>query len=243
MELDVFPKYMDIEFFGRNLRVRETYIGALVLLAFVTLMAVIFRIFVFPRFTTETRKMKKTQMLSEYMIDMLDRFTCTAVGKLGPRLSPYILAVGAYILGSGVLELFGMRSPLSDLTTTLSFGLYTFFLINFYALKEKGLIGRLKFYAKPKVYVAPFKIISDLSVPISLSCRLFGNMLVGYIVMDLLYLVLEGWAKTAYMWVLPDVLAAAVPGILSLYFVLFHVAVQFYVFSTLSLTFIGEATE
>lgn len=128
MELDVFPKYMDIEFFGRNLRVRETYIGALVLLAFVTLMAVIFRIFVFPRFTTETRKMKKTQMLSEYMIDMLDRFTCTAVGKLGPRLSPYILAVGAYILGSGVLELFGMRSPLSDLTTTLSFGLCTFFL-------------------------------------------------------------------------------------------------------------------
>ena len=45
------------------------------------------------------------------------------------------------------------------------------------------------------------------------------------------------------MWVIPDIIAAIVPGVLSLYFVLFHVAVQFYVFSTLSLTFIGEATE
>ena len=68
-------------------------------------------------------------------------------------------------------------------------------------------------------------------------------MLVGYIVRDLLYLVLMNWTKVAYMWVIPDIIAAIVPGVLSLYFVLFHVAVQFYVFSTLSLTFIGEATE
>ncbi|MDD6204371.1 MAG: F0F1 ATP synthase subunit A [Firmicutes bacterium] len=243
MEIDVFPKDITLELFGRSFEVRETYLGALVLLAFILILALIFRFIIFPRFTLEARKMKSTQMLFEYMIDMLDKFTKGAVGSLGERLSPYILAVGAYIIGSGALELIGMRSPLSDLTTTLSFGLSTFVLINYYALREKGIIGRLKFYGKPKPYVAPFKLISDLSTPISLSCRLFGNMLVGYIVMDLLYLVLMNWTKVAYMWVIPDIIAAIVPGVLSLYFVLFHVAVQFYVFSTLSLTFIGEATE
>ncbi len=243
MEIEVFPKDMTLDLFGSKITVKETYLGALVLLALVVIFALVFRFIIFPRFTLDTKKIKKTQMLTEYVFNVLENFTKGAVGHLGPRLSPYILGVAGYLLGCGALELIGMRSPLSDLSATLAFGLTTFVLINYYGLRQKGIKGRLKHYVKPMPIVAPFKLISDLSVPISLSCRLFGNMLVGYIVMELLYLVLQGWAVASYTWVIPPVIAAVVPGILSLYFVLFHVGIQFYVFSTLSLTFIGEAVE
>ena len=243
MEIEVFPKDVILELLGQKIAVKETYLGSLMLMALMILLAVVFRLFIFPRFKLDPRKIKTTQMLSEFVFNTLENFTKGAVGHLGKRLSPYILAVGAYLVGCGILELFGVRSPLSDLSATLAFGLSTFVLINYYGLRQKGFIGRLKHYTKPMPIVAPFKVISDLSVPISLSCRLFGNMLVGYIVMELLYLVLQAWAQAAYMYVIPPVIAAVVPGILSLYFVLFHVAIQFYVFATLSLTFINEAVE
>ena len=62
MEIDVFPKDITLELFGRSFEVRETYLGALVLLAFILILALIFRFIIFPRFTLETRKMKNTQM-------------------------------------------------------------------------------------------------------------------------------------------------------------------------------------
>ena len=243
MEIEVFPKDITINLFGQSIAVKETYLGALVLMALVFILALVFRLFIFPRFTLDTKKIKTTQMLSEFVFNTLEKFTSGALGHMGKKLSPYILAVGAYLVGCGALELIGMRSPLSDLSATLAFGLTTFVLINYYGLRQKGIVGRLKHYVKPMPIVAPFKVISDLSVPISLSCRLFGNMLVGYIVMELLYMVLQAWATASYIFVIPPVIAAVVPGILSLYFVLFHVGIQFYVFATLSLTFIGEAVE
>lgn len=243
MDISVFPKDIPITLFEKTYYIKETYIGSLVLCAFVILLALIFRFLILPRFTLETRKMKTTQMLCEYVLGALDKFTAGTVGRLGEELSPYILGVAGYIIGSGILELFGMRSPLTDLSVTLAFGLTTFVLINFYGLREKRLVGRLKHYVKPAWYVAPFKLISDLSTPISLSCRLFGNMLVGYIVMDLVYGLFSNLIKSFAVWVLPEVVGAVLPGILSLYFVLFHTAIQLYVFSTLSLTFINEATE
>jgi F-type H+-transporting ATPase subunit a len=76
----------------------------------------------------------------------------------------------------------------------------------------------------------PMKIVSDIAIPISLACRLFGNMLGGMIVMELLKGALGGYAS-------------GIPGIAGLYFNLFHPLIQAYIFITLSLTFIDEAME
>ena len=94
------------------------------------------------------------------------------------------------------------KRQLSDLSVTVSFGLSTFLIINYYGLREKGVIGRIKSYGKPKPIIAPFKLISDLATPVSLSCRMFGNILGGYIIMELLYEVLlsavEKWLVDVY---------------------------------------------
>ena len=81
-----------------------------------------------------------------------------------------------------------------------------------------------------RVIMIPLKIVSDIAVPVSLACRLFGNMLGGMIVMELLKGALGGFAS-------------GITGIAGLYFNLFHPIIQAYIFITLSLTFIDEAMQ
>ena len=78
--------------------------------------------------------------------------------------------------------------------------------------------------------IMPMRILSDVAAPVSLACRLFGNMLGGMIVMDLLKNSLGGYA-------------VGVTSLAGLYFNLFHPLIQTYIFIILSLTFIREATE
>ena len=127
-------------------------------------------------------------------------------------------------------ELFGVRAPTTDITLTFSMALMTFFLINYYGIKHKGVGGRIKSMAQPTPIVFPFKLISDIAVPVSMACRLFGNMLAGLIVMELIYFALGNFS-------------AGIPSVVGLYFNLFHPLIQVYIFVTLTLTFINEAAE
>jgi F-type H+-transporting ATPase subunit a len=72
-------------------------------------------------------------------------------------------------------------------------------------------------------------LMTSMAAPVSLACRLFGNILGGFIVMELLYSVLY--------------LRFGIPAFLSIYFSLFHTLMQTFIFITLSLTFIDEVLE
>ena len=95
---------------------------------------------------------------------------------------------------------------------------------------QKGVRGHLANLQKPNALVTPFKFLSEIAIPISLACRLFGNMLGGMIVVDLVYMALGAFS-------------VGIPAVLGLYFNAFHPLIQFFIFINLSLTFIGEAAE
>ena len=76
----------------------------------------------------------------------------------------------------------------------------------------------------------PINLISDIAVPISLSLRLFANVLSGTIVMALVYGLLS---KVAIIW----------PAVLHVYFDLFSGAIQTYVFCMLSMTYVTQAID
>ncbi len=67
----------------------------------------------------------------------------------------------------------------------------------------------MKTLAKPNAVIAPFKLLSDIAVPISLACRLFGNMLGGMIVVELVYFALGAFS-------------VGIPAGVGLYFNAFH---------------------
>ncbi len=230
IEFSMFGDRSSVELFG--LKLGETTIYTMIIVLIVTILCLIFRFLVFPKFKD---KPEGFQNVMELCVETVEKFCIDATGKkAGKSLAPYMFALAIYLVLSASFELFSLRAPTSDLVVTFSMGLITFVLLNFFGFKKLGIGGRFKAMGGPMVamrpIMIPMKIVSDIAIPISLACRLFGNMLGGMIVMELLKGALGGYA-------------AGIPGIAGLYFNLFHPLIQAYIFITLSLTFIDEAME
>lgn len=207
--------------------ISSTVLVTWVMMAVLLVLAVLIRLLVIPRMTDRPHGI---QNVLEICVEYICSFTKSNTGGLGDYLPSYIFTVAVFMVSCAAVELLGVRAPTSDITMTFSMALITFVLINYYGIKKKGVLGRIKSLAKPTPVVFPIKIVSELAVPVSLACRLFGNMLGGLIVMDLLYFALGN-------------AAIGFPSVLGLYFNVFHPLIQTYIFITLTLTFIGEAVE
>ena len=103
-------------------------------------------------------------------------------------------------------------------------------MITFCKFKYQKVSGVLKGLCDPWPIWAPINIIGDLAVPVSLSLRLFANVLSGTVIMALVYGLLS---KIAVVW----------PAALHVYFDLFSGAIQTYVFCMLTMTYVNQAME
>ena len=227
----VVPNKVHIDLFG-GFDVPETMITCWAVMVLIIVFALIVRFVLMKKFK---EKPKGFQNVIELTVEAANNFTRSILHGKATSLSGYIYTLGALLIFSGLVELLGVRAPATDLNFTIALALCTFVLINAYGIRYKGVLGRVKSLGKPKPFIAPIKIMSDVAVPISLACRMFGNLFSGLIIMDLIYSVLSGIAF--------GVAAVGIPAILSIYFNLFHVGMQAYVFIMLSLSFINEAVE
>ncbi|MBA4347564.1 MAG: hypothetical protein C0413_01785 [Clostridiales bacterium] len=222
-QVEISPTRMDI--LGSS--VSSTVFMSWIVIAALAVIAILLRIFIIPRFKETPRGL---QLVLETAVTAINDLTKEKYGHRNDGLASYFFALAALFIGSAVVELFGFRPPTTDLSMTLSYALVTFVLINVYGIYKKGIKGRLQSFIRPKAIIAPFKLLSDLAVPISLACRLFGNMLGGMVVVELIYFALGAFS-------------VGIPAVLGLYFNAFHPLIQFFIFINLSLTFIGEAVE
>ena len=173
---------------------------------------------------------KGVQNVLELMVESVEKYTNSRVEGFGDDLGAYIFTVAAFLVACASLELLGLRAPTADITLTFALAFMTFVLINWCGIRRKGVFGRIKSLAQPTPVVFPIRVISDCAIPVSMACRLFGNMLGGMIVMDLIYKSLGNRA-------------VGIPSVVGLYFNVFHPLIQAFIFITLTLTFINEATE
>ena len=220
-----------VEIFGITLA--KTTLTGLGVLAVLLLLLAALRIFAIPKFSVNEPGYLQSAL--ETAVEFTDGFVKKATGDFTKKnLPPFVLSLAMLMFGCALSELFGLRAPTSDLTFTLALGLTTFALLNIYGIRKNGVIGRLKNLggAVPAMrpVMIPLKMVSDISVPVSLGARLYGNMMGGLLVMDLLKGVLGGFAS-------------GLPAIAGLWFNLIHPGLQIYIFITLSLTFIDEAME
>ncbi len=210
-----------------GITISSTVVVTWAVMAVVFVLALLIRIFVIPRMTDEPHGI---QNVLEICVEFACKYTHSSVGDLGTGLPAYIFTIALFMVGCAAVELLGIPAPTSDITMTFAMALITFFLINYYGIKKKGVLGRIKTLAEPTPVVFPIEVVSQLAVPVSLACRLFGNMLGGMIVMDLLYSAMSN-------------AAIGFPSVLGLYFNVFHPLIQTYIFITLTLTFIREAAD
>ncbi len=170
------------------------------------------------------------QNVVELIVEMLDGMIKGVMGKNATAFANYIGILFMFILLSNISGLFGLRPPTADYGVTLALGLITFTLITFNKFKYQKVSGVIKGLCDPWPIWAPINIIGDIAVPISLSLRLFANVLSGTVMMALIYGLL-------------GMIATAWPAALHVYFDLFSGAIQTYVFCMLTMTYINNAIE
>ncbi|MEG1157972.1 MAG: FoF1 ATP synthase subunit a [Christensenellaceae bacterium] len=216
----VFPEKVSL--FGA-FQISETLRTAFMVTIAIIILALIVRFVVLKNFKNVP---KGVQNVLELMVDGVNKFSTSILGDKGKSIAPYIFTLFAFIIVGGSVEFMGIRSPVTDLNCTIGLALISFILIIAYSIRYKGVKGWLKTYAQPKAFMVPINVLSS----ISLACRLFGNMFSGLVVMDMLY------GALGYF-------AIGVPAIASVYFILFHLGMQSYVFTMLTMSFMHEKLE
>ena len=216
-----------VTIFG-GIQISETVITAYCVTAVILVLGLLFKFVWIKKFKPVPRGL---QNLLEMAVGGVHRFSTNVLGdKAGGSIAPYMMTIYAFVILGGLTEYMGIRSPATDLNCTIALALITFVLIIAYTIRYRGVKGWIKSYAHPKAMMIPFNIIATVTTPVSLACRMFGNLFSGLLIMDLIY---GGMGN----------FAIAVPALASLYLILFHIAMQSYVFTTLTLNFIHERME
>ena len=211
-------------FFGHQVWITTTHVCCLIVLLSLMLFGFL-----------AGRKMKHAdevpegfQNFVELVVELLDGMVDGTMGKNGVNFRNYIGTIFIFILVSNLSGLLGLRPPTADYGTTLPLGIMTFTLIFFNKIKHQKVSGFIKGLCDPWVFWAPINVIGDIAVPISISLRLFANILSGTVMMALIYGLLS---KIAIIW----------PAALHVYFDMFSGAIQTYVFCMLTMTYISDA--
>ena len=215
-------------FFGHEVWITTTHVSLL----FVMLILIAFSIIAGQAIKKGAEVPGNFQNVVELIVEKLDGMVEGTMGRNAVKYRNYIGTIFIFILFSNISGLLGLRPPTADYGVTFPLGVITFTLVRFNQFK----------YHKPKEIWAdmcsplppwlpiwfPINVISELAVPISLSLRLFANILSGTIMMTLVYGLLK-WVAT--IW----------PAALHVYFDLFSGAIQTYVFCMLTMTYVSNA--
>ena len=213
--------------FGHTFWLTTTHVSLAIILLFFTVFAII-----------ANRAIKKADPygkpgafvnILELMVEKIDGMVLSGMGEKGMGFANYIGALFAFILICNLSGLLGLRPPTADYGTTFSLALITFFLIHITGFRYQK-FGHITALFKP-LPLAPVNIIGEIATPISMSLRLFGNILSGTVLMALIY------------GLLPKVLLWFWPGALHIYFDVFSGCIQTYVFCMLTMVFISNNFE
>ena len=120
-----------------------------------------------------------------------------------------------------------MKPPTKDLNVTIALALMIIVMVEIAGIKRKGVGGWLKSFTKPIAVITPINILEIVIKPLSLCMRLFGNIFGGFIIMELLKILVP----------------FAIPIPFSCYFEIFDALLQAYVFVFLTSIYLSEAVE
>lgn len=160
------------------------------------------------------------EMAIEWLLEQMD----SAMGPNGRKLAPLIITLFLFLLISNWLGLIpGFTSPTADLNTTLGLALMMITLVHVLGVMKKGL-RYFKHFFEPYIPFVVINIVEELAKPITLSFRLFGNILAGEVLLIILGLLVPYVAPT--LW---------------LAFSVFVGVIQAFIFTMLSMSYIGNS--
>ena len=171
------------------------------------------------------------QNFFELLIGGLEEFMVDITGEEGRAFFPYIATLFIYILTCNLIGLIpGFFSPTANINTTLSMALCTFIFTHYLGIKYHG-VKYIKHFLGPVPALAPLflpiEIIGHLARIMSLTLRLFGNIMGEDLVLAIL-LALAG----SFLAPLPMIILAV-----------FTSVVQAFIFALLSMMYFAGSME
>lgn len=213
-----------ISFFGL-LEVNPAVVSAMTVTVILLVAAAIIRIFVIPKFKYIPGRF---QLVLEALVGFFDGLAKSNSPHRNGFLGAYVFAAGVYIFAGTLFELFGLQgvtttglsitlpAPLSDINTAICMGCLSYGIILSGGIAGNGLKG-------------VGSTLKDFSLPISMSFRLFGALLSGLLVTELVYYYIN--------------LSFILPVAVGVMFTLLHALIQTYVLTMLTALFYGEVSE
>ena len=200
-----------------------------------------------------TRKMQTVphgaQLLGEMLVGFVYKMVKDVMGDISDKFAPYCGTLIVFLGLGSMLGLLDLRPITSDLNCTFPLALVTFVLIHYNAVKAQTAKGYIKELSSPYPFMLPLNIISDSMFPVTLACRLFGNILAGVILMALVYSGLQtASAALINVFAAPDFSRESIipffqigwPLILNFWFDMFEPILQAYIFVMLTMVFIDN---
>ena len=200
-------------------------ISAVTVTAVLLAAALLIRIFVIPRFRYVPGKL---QLLLEQGVSLFDNLARTNSPWRNGFLGAYLFGAGCYIFFGTLFELLGVQAitthgtsftlpaPLSDVNAAIMLGVLSYFVICSGAVAGNGFHGI-------------GSALKEISLLISMSFRLFGALLSGLLVTELVYYYVT--------------LSFVLPVVVAVLFTLLHALIQSYVLTMLTALFYGEMSE
>ena len=180
-------------------------------------------------------------------VKLVRNFTIDLMGKKWEPFAGYVMALFIYIFIAFTFSLTGLPSPASYLAVPLSLGLCTFVLIHVTAMRANKGKYFLRFTDPLPPYIpafVPINLLSMWSPLLSLTLRLFGNALSGYVLMSIIYAVLAQASGFVFSFIPSGAnqlfFAPFVTPVLHLYFDLFSGVIQTLVFVMLTMIFVSQ---
>lgn len=193
-----------------------------------------------------TRKLairpSKRQVVVEGIYTTITGLNESSMGQENSRYIPYMGSLFLFLAISNIAGIVGVRPPTADFQVTFALGMLTFVLVQFNGIKFNGIGGYLKGFLSPSPVLLPINIVGELANPVSLSFRLFGNIIGGLIIMGLVYQGLS-YVSTGVIGLGIPILAVAIPIPLHFYFDLFAGLLQSLIFTMLTMVFIKLAQD
>lgn len=211
---------------GVEIWITETIVNTWIIMLLLITLAVIIRI----KLRNFKTIPKGFQNLAEAAVETFDNFAVSTLGGEFSNVSSWFFMVFVFILSSCLFSVFGLRAPTADWATTFALAFASFAVMIFMGFKQnKG--KYLKTFFEPNFIFFPLNLIGELAKPVSLSFRLFGNMLSGTIIL------------TLYYSLTPLFVQIGIPALLHAFFDVIFGALQTYIFVIISLMYVRGAAE
>jgi F-type H+-transporting ATPase subunit a len=188
----------------------------------------------------------RLQSLAETAYEFVHELVTGQVGDEGKRFFPFVFALFMFVLFGNLLGMLPYAFTFtSHIAVTFALAMIVFVLITVVAISIHGMHFFSYFFPEgaPKVLaplIIPIEVISYLSRPVSLSVRLFANMVAGHVMLKVFatFVVLMGSAGAV------GIFGAAAPLAVNVALVGFEFLVAFlqaYVFAILTSIYLHDA--